>query len=318
MAPFDDFEVVVPASTANMGPGFDSLGMALNLFLRLRFSHQDRMEIVLRGDQWKGVPADGRNLVIRVMREAFRRMGRKLPPFRLEMESDIPLMRGLGSSAAAVVGGLLAANHLLGGPFSKEEILLEATRREGHPDNAAASLFGGVVICSWDGERVYHVQGDPPPLHVVTAVPSFSLSTEQARKVLPKSLPHPLAVLASSRANLLTAALLTGKWELLEVAMEDWFHQPYRFPLVPGMEEVLADSRRHGALGVALSGAGPTLIAFTREPERVGRFMKGVFARHGISVRILSLLPFAEGATVRLTIGMGRSKFMGNTEGVET
>ncbi|MFS8512765.1 MAG: homoserine kinase, partial [Planifilum fulgidum] len=143
-------------------------------------------------------------------------------------------------------------------------------------------------------------------------------STEQARRVLPRSLPHSRAVLASSRANLLTAALLTGRWELLEVAMEDWFHQPYRFPLVPGMEEVLADSRRHGALGVALSGAGPTLIAFTREPERVGRFMKGVFARHGISVRILSLLPFAEGATVRLTIGMGRSKFMGNTEGVET
>lgn len=100
--------------------------------------------------------------------------------------------------------------------------------------------------------------------------------------------------------------------------MEDWFHQPYRLPLVPGVEEVLADSRRHGALGVALSGAGPTVIAFTREPDRVGRFMKQVFSQHGISVRILSLLPRAEGASVRLTIDVGRSKFVRNTEGVET
>lgn len=315
---FNDFEVVVPASTANMGPGFDSLGMALNLFLRLRFSQQERMEILLRGDHWGGVPTDGRNLVVRVMREAFRRMGRTMPSFRLEMESDIPLMRGLGSSAAAVVGGLLAANHLLGNPWSQEDLLLQATRLEGHPDNVAASLFGGVVVCSWDGERVHHIKAPPPPLHVVAAIPSFPLSTERAREVLPQNLPHSRAVLASSRANLLTAVLLTGKWDLLEVAMEDWFHQPYRFPLVPGMEEVLAGSRRHGALGVALSGAGPTLIAFAREPERVGRFMKEVFSRHGISVRILSLLPVEEGASVRLTIGLGRSKFMGNTEGVET
>jgi len=315
---FNDFEVVVPASTANMGPGFDSLGMALNLFLRLRFSQQERMEIVLRGNHLGGVPTDGRNLVVRVMREAFRKMGRSMPPFRLEMESDIPLMRGLGSSAAAVVGGLMAANHLLGNPWSREDLLLQATRLEGHPDNVAASLFGGVVVCSWDGERVHHVQCPPPPLHVVTAIPSFPLSTERAREVLPQNLPHSRAVLASSRANLLTAVLFTGRWELLDVAMEDWFHQPYRYPLVPGMEEVLSGSREHGALGVALSGAGPTLIAFAREPERVGRFMKEVFSRHGISVRILFLLPFEEGASVRLTIGLGRSKFMGNAEGVET
>lgn len=317
MRAFDEFEVVVPASTANLGPGFDSLGMALNLFLHLRFSPQERKEVVLRGEQWKGIPADDRNLVIRVMREAFRRAGREMPPFRLEMESDIPLMRGLGSSAAAVVGGLMAANQLLGCPWKREELLLQATNREGHPDNAAASLLGGVVVCSWDGQRLHYVQSSPPPLHVVTAIPSFSLSTERARDVLPQNLPHSRAVLASSRANLLTAALLTGRWELLEVAMEDWFHQPYRLPLVPGMEEVLANARRHGALGVALSGAGPTVIAFTREPERVGRFMKQVFSRHGISVRVLSLLPCAQGASVRLTIGWGRSKFVGNIEGAE-
>lgn len=318
MKEFDDFEVMVPASTANMGPGFDSLGMALNLFLRLRFSPSDRTEVILRGEQWEGVPTDDRNLVIRILREAFREAEREMPPFRLEMESDIPLMRGLGSSAAAVVGGLLAANQLLGCPWNREELLLRATCWEGHPDNVAASLFGGVVICSWDGKKVHYVQGPPPPLHVVTAIPSFALSTERARRVLPQNLPHSRAVLASSRANLLTAALLTGRWELLEVAMEDWFHQPYRLPLVPGVEEVLADSRRHGALGVALSGAGPTVIAFTREPDRVGRFMKQVFSQHGISVRILPLLPRAEGASVRLTIDVGRSKFVRNTEGVET
>lgn len=151
-------EIAVPASTANLGPGFDSIGMALNRFLRIRAYPAERTELELIGPHLQGLPQDGQNFLLQVVEDACRSVGQTAPPLRIQVESDIPLMRGLGSSASAIIAGLLLANHLLGEPWDREEILLKATQYEGHPDNVSASLLGGVVIGSWDGERVDVVQ----------------------------------------------------------------------------------------------------------------------------------------------------------------
>ncbi|WP_169713552.1 homoserine kinase [Paludifilum halophilum] len=306
------FEVVVPGSTANLGSGFDSLGMAVDRFLRLRISPSDRMRMKTRGGVLEQVDLDDNNLILRVMREAFREKGRRLPPLLLEAESDIPLMRGLGSSAAAIVAGWTAANRLLGNPWSREELLQRATRTEGHPDNVGASLYGGVVITSWDGRHAHLLQAETPPLTIVAAVPLVSLATSEARHVLPEHLTHGEAVLGSSRANLLTAALLTGNWEALRVGMNDRFHQPYRLSLVPGLQEMLEGAYRHGALGAALSGAGPTVIAFTLDPESVSEYMEDVFQNLSVPADIFILRPYDRGAVVGLTNESDRSTLLGN------
>ncbi|MBN2910147.1 homoserine kinase [Polycladomyces sp. WAk] len=305
-------EIAVPASTANLGPGFDSIGMALNRFLRIRAYPAERTELELIGPHLQGLPQDGRNFLLQVVEDAFRSVGQTAPPLHIQAESDIPLMRGMGSSASAIIAGLLLANHLLGEPWDREEILLKATKREGHPDNVGASLLGGVVIGSWDGERVDVVQAPCPGWDVVAAIPAYPLPTSRARQVLPPELPHDEAVLASSRANLLTAAFFTGKWELLQTAMRDRFHQPYRASLIPGMERVLREAPQNGAWGAALSGAGPTVIAFARETEPLVAFMREVFGQEGTSVRIEVLKPWPDGATVRLTTFKKWGTFMGN------
>lgn len=308
-------EIEVPASTANLGPGFDSIGMALNRFLRIRVYPAERTELELIGPHLQGVPQDSRNFLLQVVEEACRSVGKTAPPLHMQVKSDIPLMRGLGSSASAIVAGLLLANHLLGEPWDREEILLRATRYEGHPDNVSASLLGGVVIGSWDGERVDVVQAPCPEVDVVAAIPVYPLPTAQARQALPSHMLHCEAVLASSRANLLTAAFFTGKWELLTMAMRDCFHQPYRAPLIPGMERVLREATQNGAWGAALSGAGPTVIAFARETEPLVTFMREAYEQAGTPVNIEVLKPWPKGATVRLTTTEKWGTFMGNIQG---
>lgn len=296
-------EVVVPASTANLGPGFDSIGMALNLFMTIRVEAADEPRIVLHGEALSRLPANGDNLILQVMNRCFAERGRRLPPLHVHMWSDIPLTRGLGSSAAAVAAGLKAANALLGEAFSDDELLQLGTSWEGHPDNIGASLYGGVVIGTWDGERATVVQVPAPSLDAVVAVPEYELSTERARRVLPERISFSDAVLASSRANVLTAALIQERWDLLEVAMRDLFHHPYRAPLIPGMEELFSAAPRHGILGIALSGAGPTLLALTKEKERAGRFLRTSFAELDIPVQIHYLKPWNAGAKVRRLTG---------------
>jgi homoserine kinase len=210
MKAFCPFTVTVPASTANLGPGFDSLGMAVNLFLRMHVEPADRIEIDVTGLGAAEIAAEGKRLLTHIFEEVSRLRNEPLPPFRMTVKNEIPLARGLGSSASAVVGALVAADHLLGHPWSRDELFQLGTAIEGHPDNVAASLYGGLVVCTRDGDRPVALKLDPPDLPLVAAIPHHALKTKEARAVLPDGYSREDAVLSSSRSNLLVAALATG------------------------------------------------------------------------------------------------------------
>ena len=311
--------VRVPASTANLGPGFDSLGMALSLYAWIGMSKAEETKLHLYGDQMTGIPTDKSNLVYQVAQRVFERAGASVPELDISMYSDIPLTRGLGSSASAIVGALVAANALIGGPLSTEELFQIASCLEKHPDNVGASLFGGIIAAYWDGQEAKHIRIEPKDsLEALVAIPNFQLSTEKARHVLPSAVPMKDAIFNIGHSNLLVAALCTGRYDLLRLAMKDTLHQPYRSVLIPGMAEVLAGAADHGALGVALSGAGPTLITLvdghSGEKERLERFLAETLSAHGVTASHLWLKPAQTGACV-LTPGTERRTFMETVKG---
>ncbi|MFD0674345.1 homoserine kinase [Cohnella sp. GCM10027633] len=301
----DRVVVKVPASTANLGPGFDSLGMALSLFAWVSLAPASETRITLHGDNLGGVPTDKTNLVYEVAQAVFERAGTELPELDIAIRSDIPLTRGLGSSAAAIVGALVAANALIGDPLSKDELFQMATALEKHPDNVGASLFGGIIVAAWDGTRAEHVKLDPPAgLAVMAAVPQFELATKKARGILPESLSLTDAVFNVCHSSLLTAALASGRLDLLRFAMRDRLHQPYRAPLIPGMEKILREACDNGALGAVLSGAGPTLLLLAEagdEPKKglLESFVVKSMKDEGIDVATSWLAPCLHGPQVR-------------------
>ncbi len=312
------FVVKVPCSTANLGPGFDSIGMALNRYLYLNFFPSDKLEITLYNEDRyeQNIPLDHNNLIIQVMKKAFAENHYSFPTFHLSIKNYIPLTRGLGSSAAAIVGGFIAANHIMGNPWNTDELFQRATRWEGHPDNVGPSLFGGVTIGSWDGEKATVFTCDPPDVPILAVIPDQVLFTKKAREVLPTSYTREEAILSSSRANLLTAALISKKWDLLSVAMKDRWHQPYRQNLVPGLKESLAEAHHNGAWGVALSGAGPTLIAFVKDMEQLQSYFHRLFSTLDVQMEMVAFEPVKEGAVVQLTAEKKCSTFVGNMIGV--
>lgn len=288
----------VPGSTANLGPGFDTLGMALPLFMTLEVYPSSRTRVILDSPQLAGLPEDEENLVVKMMKKVMATQGKELPPVEVRMASEIPLTRGVGSSAAAVVAGLLAGNGLMGNPLTHQEILDMATAVEGHPDNVAASLYGGIVVNLWDGRRARCQKITPPPgLHVTLAVPDFHLSTEKARGVLPDTYSRADAIFNISHTGYLVAALLSSNWQEIGEAMQDRLHQPYRAPLIPGLKEILQGAKEYGALGCALSGAGPSVLALSHGPQpQLAAFMENCFRRHNIGVTVYHLTPWVEGA----------------------
>jgi homoserine kinase len=295
----------VPASTANLGPGFDALGMALSLYSWIEMAEADdgRDRIELFGKELTGLPAGGDNLIWQAAKRVFDEAGAPMPALHIALYTDIPLARGLGSSANAIVGGLAAANALIGSPLPAARLLEIASSLEGHPDNVAACLFGGIVAASWDGARAEHVRIEPPPnLEVLVAIPDFTLRTERARHALPDTYSRADAVFNIGRSSLLVAALAAGRLDLLKFAMQDRLHQPYRAALIPGMAKILAEAPEHGALGAALSGAGPTMLAFvdSNSPRKaeLERFLKGTFAAEQIAAETLWLKPAANGPEI--------------------
>lgn len=295
--------VKVPASTANLGPGFDSLGMALDLYAWIEMGVAEQTEIRLYGEQMSGVPTDKSNLVYKVAQQVFEKAGVSHPELDIAMYSDIPLARGLGSSASAIVGALVAANALIGDKLSRHELFQMASALEKHPDNVGASLFGGLTVAFWDGERAEHIRVVPDErLDVLVAIPRFQLATEKARHILPEQVSMKDAVFNIGHASLLVAAFCTGRYEMIRHAMKDALHQPYRATLIPGMSDILERAGEHGALGVALSGAGPTLLALVDGKEGRGpeleRFLLDTLRAHGIEADTMWLKPCAEGATV--------------------
>ena len=296
--------VRVPGTSANCGPGFDAIGVACTIYndLELTLKEEEGLVIEVEGEGAANIPADERNIVLRAIRTLLKRAHRddEVKGFHIRMTNHIPLSRGLGSSAAAIVAGLKAANALLGNRFSRRELLQLATNIEGHPDNVAPAIFGGFTISVVTRGRVECFSLMPRmPLKLVVAVPQFPLSTRLARSVLPEQVRMRDAVFNVSHAALLVAALTKGQPRFLCSAFADALHQPYREKLIPGMRDVFRAARRAGALGASLSGAGPCLIAYTLENEEaVGQAMVEAFKEHEIEAHALQLSIDAHGARI--------------------
>ncbi|MBI5208377.1 MAG: homoserine kinase [Elusimicrobia bacterium] len=287
--------VRVPGSTSNLGPGFDCLGLALGLHNDVVLEvHPDPGEPVCETvGEGAGTLALGReNMLLRAASLVIPDLTRHRLVFK--SENRIPVSRGIGSSGAAIVAGLFAANLAFGKPrFSDSELFERAVSLEGHPDNVAASIYGGLVasVKANAGCRPFPLKPHPD-LRAVVCVPDFELPTAQARAALPPEYTRRAAVLNVSRALVLSSSLERGLWDRLAEAMEDDLHQPYRAHLVPGFHDVLAAARGAGTCGAALSGAGPSMLALTRKgpgAEKIGRAMKAAFSRHRVKSRCLVL-----------------------------
>jgi homoserine kinase len=294
----------IPASTTNLGPGFDVLGLALQLYSTVTLeSSETDTEVVVSGVDADKIPSTPEHIAFQAVELVFNRSGAKRPKgFKLQIENGIPAIRGLGGSGTAILGGLLTANALCDTPFSDEELLNFATELEGHPDNVAASLYGGLVVSAQENAQVYTVRLEcPSRLSIVLAIPDFPLSTEQARGVLPTSVGFADAIYNTSRSTLLIASIATGQFEMLHVAMKDRLHQPYRTSLIPGFDDVAESATAAGALSVALSGAGPTIAAYCLEhTKQVAEKMQTAFKKHQIASDIKILKPDARGACVHI------------------
>ncbi len=291
--------VRVPASSANLGPGFDALALALALYNEVELEESDRVSVMIRGEGEGRLDAGAGNVVARGASMAFEAAGRSFRGARIHCVNRIPLGRGLGSSAAAWVGGLVGANALLGAPLGRDALLTLAARAEGHPDNVAAAILGGLTVsCSTEGGVVAVALPVPSEIGWVVLVPEVESSTRDARAVLPDSVSRSDAVFNVQRVSLLLAALCAGRADLLEPAMRDRLHQPYRLRLFPWMSAVDAAAREAGALGCALSGAGSAILAAVRgSSEAVARAMEAALHTAGVRGRALSLGVDTAGAT---------------------
>ena len=263
--------VLSPATTANLGPGFDCLGMSLDLWNRvdvLPAEGGDESLVEVIGEGENELATDSRNLVYQAMEFLFLEADETIPPVHLICHNQVPLSRGLGSSAAAIAGGLVAANALSCHTFSPNELLEMAATIEGHPDNVAAAILGGLRLVISDQNQLYTVPlGVPPEVHAVILVPEFRIATEDARRVLPETVSVTDAVYNMGRIALLVAGMTTNHPEYLSVATQDQLHQPYRQIIFPAMKVIFKAARDAGALGVFLSGSGSTILALTRGRE---------------------------------------------------
>lgn len=297
--------VKVPATTANLGPGFDALGLALDLWNETEFTatHDGQISVCVSGEGEGQLPLGEENAIVQAAMEIYHRLGRPCLGMHIRCVNRVPIGSGLGSSSAALLSGLLGGNALLGKPFSDEEILKVAIEIEGHPDNVAPAMLGGLVASIVHEERVISLKlparANRAPIHATVVLPDFDFPTQQARAILPKQIDRADAIYNISRAVLVTEALRTGDLELLGKAMSDRLHQPYRIPLIPGAQAAMQAAREAGAAAVALSGAGPSLIAFSANSgEEIGTAMQQAFAQAGLNARIFQLGVSDRGATV--------------------
>ncbi|HEV8475028.1 MAG TPA: homoserine kinase [Methylomirabilota bacterium] len=293
--------VRVPATSANLGPGFDALGLALALHNDVEAAEADGVSVRVEGEGAGRLPAGPDNVVARGVRLAYEAAGRPFKGVALRCVNRVPPARGLGSSAAAWVGGLLAGSRLSGADLPREELLALAARAEGHPDNVAAAIFGGLTVsCAGADGRVSAVSLPVPPgLTWVALVPARSASTAEARAVLPPSVPRADAVFNVQRVALLLASLQVGRTDTLAAALDDRLHQPYRRVLFPWMEAVAGAARAAGALGCVLSGAGPSLLAVVLGDGRsVAAAMEAALRAAGLEGRAQAMAVDTAGATV--------------------
>ena len=291
--------VRVPATSANLGPGFDALGLALGLYNEVTAEEADTVTVKLEGEGVGRLPATRDNVVARGVRQAYEAAARPFRGVALTCVNRVPAARGLGSSAAAWVGGLVAGNALLGAPLSREALLALAARAEGHPDNVAAALYGGLTVsCAMGDGRIAAVSLPVPgTVRWVVLVPEITSATAEARAVLPPTYSRADAVFNVQRVALLLAGLQTQRADALAAAFDDRLHQPYRRRLFPWLPSVIDAARAAGAVGGALSGAGPAVLAAVLgDTTPVARAMERALAAAGISGRAQAFSVDTEGA----------------------
>ncbi len=271
--------VKVPATTANLGPGFDCMGLALPLYNTVTIE-----ETVLPGtgveinvlvnenvtDEFslEHIPLDENSIIYKAVELLYNSIGQTPSELKITIHSEIPIARGLGSSASVIVGGLIAANELLGRPADEAALLSIATEVEGHPDNVTPAIVGGVTLASGeeDGSIVYRKLPWPEEWVLTLCVPEYELPTEIARSVLPKDVPLEDAIFNAQRMGMLVQALYTKDAELMKLALKDRLHQPYRMKLVPGLEKIMENLKHEeNVLGCVLSGAGPSILIVSQK-----------------------------------------------------
>jgi len=291
----------IPASTTNLGSGFDVLGLALQLYSVVELEETGSgIHIEIEGIGKESITDTENNLAYRAAKLIFDKVGKQPEGLKLTLTNGIPVERGLGGSGTAILGGLLTANYICGNPFSEKDLLTFAFTLEGHPDNVSASLLGGLVVACVENKKVHWVKlSVPDELKVVLAIPDFQLQTKLAREALPKTVSLVDAIFNLSRGAFLVASIATGDLQHLGMSMDDRLHQPYRKPLIPGIEDVFSAAMNSGALSVALSGAGPTVAAFcTDNDSAIANTMQHAFAEHNIKSETKILNIDYEGAVV--------------------
>ena len=296
--------VTVPATTANIGVGFDCLGAALTMANKFQFVVVDtntKLKIMVEGTEAYKVGLGDGNLLYRSLLELYHKIGQTPPNLEITIELGVPLSRGLGSSATAIVGGLLGGNSLAGNPLSQAEIMEMAIALEGHPDNVVPALKGNCLL-SVEDNGAWQIATIPwhQDIIPIVAIPNFELSTREARAVLPREYTRSDVIFDVSRMGLLIEALKTNNASWLKTALADRMHQPYRQRLIKGYQEIRQAAIAAGAYGVVISGAGPTLLALTnsQQVERVISSMKTVWNSVGVRSQIEALEIDRHGAKV--------------------
>lgn len=294
-----------PATTANLGPGFDCLGLALQVWNKLEVTTTsgDGLCFEIEGEGQNTLPKNERNPIYQTMLAVAKQLGKSLPKaLSIKATNRIPLGSGMGSSSAAIVSGVCAANYLLGAPLQKESIFELSATLEGHPDNVAPCLFGGLTASMM--EEYHFITRSLPVANLALLIitPNVTLPTSKSRAVLPKVIPHKDAVFNLGHAVLLTEGLRTGDLDLISLAMKDRLHQSYRLPLIPGATEAVLAAQNTGAAACVLSGAGSSLLAILRsqtDVKSVGEAMQNEFAKHEISSRIFTPAIDFQGTTLK-------------------
>lgn len=277
-------EVRVPASSANMGPGFDCFGIALSLYNTIRVSETDSGLKIIDSGNGEFIPQDKNNLIYRSVIRAFDEVGYSFRGLQISQNSCIPMTRGLGSSSSCIVGGLIAGNIISGRRLTPQRIFELADEIEGHPDNVAPALFGGFCISCRDGGKLYRKTIRPDgKIKFVAMIPNYFVATKKSRTLLPKAVITEDAVYNISHASMLAAAFATGDYSNLDIFTSDRLHQPYREPIIDHMEEIFKASERLGACAAYLSGSGPTIVALVPAEDReFSEKMRSWLNAHGI------------------------------------
>ncbi len=294
-------KAVVPATTANLGAGFDTFGLALTLYNEFEVEEYDGVVIeTVPKNPFLEKPEN--NLFVQVLKYMCEKRGKTFHGAKVKQVSNIPVARGLGSSATAIVAGILISAAVSKTELTDELFFETAYRFEPHPDNLLPAWKGGFITALLsEGKTYYQKIPFPEDIKVVVAVPDFELSTEKARSVLPEKIPLKDGVFNVQRASLFLTALINRRYDFLKIAMEDRFHQPYRKKLIPGFDDVIKSAYKAGALGVSLSGAGPSIVALAdKNYEEIGKKMVEGFALHGINASFKVLEIDKEGAKVEI------------------